>query len=521
MHTSILSRIESERSQLIEALEPSNKALNGQFMTPATIARAMAGMFTFPNKSPIRLLDPGAGVGSLSLAFLERLIQGGYKGYSVEIVAFETDSFLASEFMKNAEVARKETQSLSWDFNFTLIEEDFISTTIKYLRPKFLEQVLDLNPFSHIIINPPYRKLSAKSTQRKMLDEIGIRANNLYSAFVALSISLLADDGELVAITPRSFCNGPYFNPFRKFILSQSSFKHIHVFEARNRAFKEDEVLQENVIFHIVKNTTRENVEISSSSGRDINNLLYRRLPHSRVVNPKDPNSVIRIPTNDFDDYVLDRMMTLESHLADLDLEVSTGPVVDFRLRDSIQDEFMSDTAPLIYPSHIKDQSVQWPQEKGRKPNAIRVNGSTKKWLFPNGNYVVTRRFSSKEEKRRIYPALFRALEKNYELIGFENHLNIIHSAHSGIDLRLAKGLVAYFSSTIVDLFFRQFSGHTQVNASDLRVMPVPSLEILLELAKFFTGNGVEPKALDTYLESLFRGRYGISSPDPVILSRN
>ena len=51
-----------------------------------------------------------------------------------------------------------------------------------------------------------------------------------------------------MAIIPRSFCNGPYYRPFRDFILRRGALRHMHLFDSRNKAFKDDEVLQENVI---------------------------------------------------------------------------------------------------------------------------------------------------------------------------------------------------------------------------------------------------------------------------------
>jgi len=43
----------------------------------------------------------------------------------------------------------------------------------------------------------------------------------------------------------------------------------------------------------------------------------------------------------------------------------------------------------------------------------------------------------------------------------------------------VAVGLAYWLNSTAVDDHFRAFSGHTQVNATDLRTMPYPSLEQL------------------------------------------
>jgi adenine-specific DNA-methyltransferase len=63
--------------------------------------------------------------------------------------------------------------------------------------------------------------------------------------------------------------------------------------------------------------------------------------------------------------------------------------------------------------------------------------------------------------------------------VGFENHLNVIHRNRQGLPVAVARGLVAYLNSQAVDDYFRTFSGHTQVNATDLRRLRYPSLEQL------------------------------------------
>ena len=58
---------------------------------------------------------------------------------------------------------------------------------------------------------------------------------------------------------------------------------------------------------------------------------------------------------------------------------------------------------------------------------------------------------------------------ENGKRAGFENHLNYFHENGEGLPLDLAKGLAAFLNSDAVDQYFRIFSGHTQVNATDLR----------------------------------------------------
>lgn len=512
----ILSSVERRRPDVIANLMGEQKGVNGQFMTPAIIARAMADLFSPFSSESVRLLDPGAGSGALLSAFLDRLAGTDSPPSHIEVIAYETDEYLLGELAKTASVATRRFKNLGLKLDFHIHREDFILGAVSALQPDMFSKNTDLANVTHAILNPPYRKIRSSSSHRRTLRKVGFEVSNLYAAFVALALEILKDGGELVAITPRSFCNGPYFYPFRRHIISKGSFHTIHVFHSRESAFKDDDVLQENIIFRLDKAVTNSAVRISSSTGRQFADQVVRNVPHERIVKPLDSSLVIHIPANNFDEQVVERITVFTARLADLDLAVSTGPVVDFRLRSFIEERWEPGAAPLIYPAHFDDGLVRWPKASAKKPNSIRVDESTLKWLMPNGNYVLTRRFSSKEEKRRIYPALFRSLPPSHTHIGFENHVNVIHSGGSGLNLRLAKGLTVYLASSIVDLYFRQFSGHTQVNATDLRSIPMPKKKTLLKLAEFYEDGSVKKPEADTYLEKLFVSRFDVTTPNPV-----
>jgi adenine-specific DNA-methyltransferase len=94
------------------------------------------------------------------------------------------------------------------------------------------------------------------------------------------------------------------------------------------------------------------------------------------------------------------------------------------------------------------------------------------------------KRFSSKEERRRIVAAVLSPATIPGDVIAFENHLNYFHRDGHGLPLSLARGLAAYLNSSLVDAYFRQFSGHTQVNATDLRKLHYPSSAQLEQIAE-------------------------------------
>ena len=60
-----LETVDKLRLEAISQLDARRKAELGQFMTPTSVARFMASLFS-PRRGAVRLLDPGAGVGSLS-----------------------------------------------------------------------------------------------------------------------------------------------------------------------------------------------------------------------------------------------------------------------------------------------------------------------------------------------------------------------------------------------------------------------------------------------------------------------
>jgi adenine-specific DNA-methyltransferase len=209
--------------------------------------------------------------------------------------------------------------------------------------------------FTHAILNPPYKKIGAKSEQRLLLRKLGIETVNLYAAFLGLAIALTRPSGEIVAIVPRSFCNGAYFKRFRLWLLDHVSIRQIHVFESRTEAFRDDRVLQENVIIHLVRDSDQQEVTISSSTDPTFSDYASIQVPFVEIVRPSDEEKYIRIPSVTLDQSA--RLFTRS--LIELGLDVSTGPVVDFRVRESWLSEPEPGAVPLLYAHPFSRARVQ------------------------------------------------------------------------------------------------------------------------------------------------------------------
>lgn len=466
----------------------------GQFMTPSSVARFMAEMFPPSTQQTCRLLDAGAGVGALSCAFLDRWMRGGFGFKCVEATAYEVDETLREHLARHlAAYTKVKTKVVSGDFiELATTANDLLSENTGYRN------------YTHAILNPPYKKINSNSAHRVALRRVGIETVNLYSAFVALAVAHTSPGGQIVAIIPRSFCNGPYYRPFRDFILERTAIRHVHLFDSRNKAFKDDDVLQENVIIRLERGGQQGPVTITTSTDDSFNDLATHEHPFDRIVFPNDPEHFIHVPTSP-ELRGIEVLPAVRYSLADLGIKVSTGPVVDFRLKEHLRDMPEEGTVPLIYPVHLSLGETAWPVPGLKKPNAILHNDTTEKWLYPNGFYCAVRRFSSKEERRRIVASVVEpSAFGNHTLLGFENHINLFHENKHGLPELLARGLAVFLNTTAVDESFRRFNGHTQVNATDLRLMRYPSREVLIELGKWAKRHsGISQDMIDEQLGKL------------------
>lgn len=449
----------------------------GQFLTSSSVADLMTSMFGSLPKT-VRLLDAGAGAGALTSAFVRRICAKNDGVQAVEATLYEIDPLILPDLSAALEDCGHLCNKARIRFECTVHTTDFIEEMAQSLSGDLFDSVPPA--FDVAIVNPPYRKIRTESFERRALRSVGVETSNLYTGFVALIQRLLVPGGQLVGITPRSFCNGPYFRPFREQFLDGLELGRIHVFESRKAAFRDDGVLQENIIFHASKGRSQPSeIVISSSSGESGSIVSQAAVPFVEVVHPRDPQRFIHIPSTASHVVAKETMDGLNSNLASLGLTVSTGAVVDFRLKPALRMESERGTVPLLYPCHFNGGTVHWPKLETRKPNAILDNETTRRWLVPSGIYVLTKRFSSKEERRRVVACILDPVAFKAEWLGFENHLNYFHSNGRGLERDLAVGLYAFLNSTVVDQYFRRFSGHTQVNATDLRSMSYPNLKTL------------------------------------------
>lgn len=461
----LLADIVNNTERFVASIPKEDRKRYGQFFTAEKTAVHMASMFDFDLSKPnLNILDAGAGTGLLSAAVIQRLVELGYRGH-LHLVCYETDPNVLPVLINNLELMKKEA-----DFSFLVLAENYI--TSQQFGLLFDENA---NQFDYIIGNPPYVKLHKSAPEALAMPQVCYGSPNLYFLFWAMGIYNLKEGGELVYIIPRSWTSGAYFEKFREYLFQQTTIQEIHLFTSRDKVFKQESVLQETMIIKVKKTTDKpKDVIVSSSSTSDYDDLQRYSVPYNIIVSK---NQYVFLVTNQDEANVLDRMSKLKFTLPELNLKMKTGIIVDFRTREVLRNESQSDAFPLFYSSHIQDGKVIWPI--GKQGEYIVTDKQS--FLQPNGNYLFVKRFTAKEEKRRLQCGMYREKDyPQYKYISTQNKINFIACQ----SLCLLYGMYALFGSLLYDQYYRILNGSTQVNSTEVNTIPVPDRTTIEAMGK-------------------------------------
>lgn len=208
-YSELVELAEAQRLAALGGLDAKTQSALGQFFTPASAAVLVASLPRLPETGMVRVLDPGAGSGVLSATLVDRML-AERPGVSMHLVAVECDETVLPHLRATLDACKSVGQGR---ITYEVVEGDFILSATGLGADK------RLSGFDMVIQNPPYGKLAATSKHRQTMKRAGLDAPNLYAAFLALSMAALRSGGQLAAITPRSFFNGPYFGTFRRYLL--------------------------------------------------------------------------------------------------------------------------------------------------------------------------------------------------------------------------------------------------------------------------------------------------------------
>lgn len=491
----MIDRIREQTNIYIDEMPKTERKKYGQFFTSKETAMYMAGLFVIADdKDTLTVLDAGAGSGILSCALVE-VLQCKQTVKKIHLTCYETNKGILEILGNNLEYVKNSTKI---ELEYEIITENYI--TSQYLDfHHMMGGKADPGKYDIVIGNPPYMKIPKDAPEAAAMPEVCYGAPNLYFLFASMGLFNLKPDGEMVYIIPRSWTSGAYFKKFREYFLTEGKLEHIHLFVSRNKVFDKEEVLQETIIIKVKKTYIQPDqiMVTSSQANDDFQNITKLRVPYEVVVSGED--KYVYLITNEDEIKVLDKLNRLEYTLPGIGLKMKTGLTVDFRNRDILRDEKEVGAIPLFYSQHIQSGIVQFPINKGHEYVVTDQNGLKQQ----NKNYLFVKRFTAKEEKRRLQCGVYLSKKfPQYDMISTQNKINFIDGLGSELSECVVYGLYVLFNSTIYDSYYRILNGSTQVNATEINTMPVPELRIIQKLGqKVIKTNDLSEVNCDRILE--------------------
>ena len=474
----MLHHVIESTNRFLEQMPKSKRKKKGQFFTSLETSKFMADMFDLSMTSEeIHILDPGAGTGILSAALLERLTHET-DVQKIFLVCYEKDTAVLDVLKENISYI---SSCMGERLIYEVREEDYIlSQEDDFNGTMFADASAE--KYDLIIGNPPYLRIMRDHPAALAMPLVVHGAPNLYFLFAAMSLFNLTEDGEMVYIIPRSWTSGMYFTEFRRYLLETGKIEQIHIFVSRDEVFPDEQVLQETMIVKVKKTAKLPHkVKITSCYGNKATfcDLSEIDVPYTSVV--KGDMLYVYLPTNMDEINVLDKINTYQNTFPDEGVRMRTGIVVDFRQREDLRTNAGEHHIPLFYSQHIKDGRVH------HNPSGKEFDWITdikKSLIQKNQNYVFCKRFTSKEEKRRLQCGIYNP--KDFEQYGFiatQNKINYIERIDGmEMDLDTTYGVYALLNSTLFDIYYRILNGSTQVNSTEINRIPIPPLRLISKI---------------------------------------
>ena len=491
----MLDYVVNKTSEYIEQIPKAQRKKYGQFFTSKETASFMAGLFDLSGTKPhLSILDPGAGSGVLSVALVARL-QSVPHLQSVELVCYETDEAVIPLLEHNLKWVSKHT---SLRFSYRIISDNYILSQELDYNAMF---GADANPkkYDFVIGNPPYMKILKDAPEAKAMPDVCYGAPNLYFLFAAMSLFNLKEQGELVYIIPRSWTSGAYFRQFRQKFLGEGTLEHIHLFVSRDKVFENESVLQETMIIKMRKTQKKPKyITITTTqNNRDFSSLTSFKAPYNTVVSGSD--TYVYLVTNQEEVETLNRLKVWTDTLPSLGLKMKTGLTVDFRNQSVLRSSAEKKAVPLFYSQHIQNGLIVFPLGKENEYILTSQAGL----LQPNINYLFVKRFTSKEEPRRLQCAVYLAKQyADYDRISTDNKINFVCGVQN-LSENATYGLYVIFNSTLYDSYYRILNGSTQVNSTEINTMPVPSMDKIEKMGgELISSNDMSVSSCDQILKS-------------------
>ncbi|HEY0391588.1 MAG TPA: N-6 DNA methylase [Solirubrobacterales bacterium] len=509
----------------------------GHFYTPPAVVDSMLDSvgFSGPEILGKRFIDPAVGAGAFAIGATRRLIaeaegenlggidvwravQGAIFGLDVNPLGILLTEAAVGLLLADhlVDIRNENVQPL----HFYVTDSLSLDESSSDIRSHEAEEIKGRtgayeSGFHFVVANPPYAKYSSRrlsQDQRSRFSATTYGHPNLYGLFLQVGVELLANDGRLVFITPKSFVSGLYFKNLRRYLAENLDFERFDTFDRRRGLFPD--VLQDVVILsggRRVSRQQRKEIEIREFSGHDRKPKRCIRIPSESVLLGPRFSSSFYVDADELAHQLLGRMSEDSVPMADLGIKVRTGTVVWNRLKQHMRDAPLPDALPLIWGSGIRQFNFKGLGNRDGQATHALLDEKTSR-IVTRGDALLVKRMTAKEEVRRLVacrvPEYLATSKAGYFA---ENHVNVlIPEAEAEIELDAVLGLL---NSSLFDYVFRSLNGNTQVSATELAMLPVKRgaelQAIAAQVRKLTASGGANAKAKER-IEELISQLYSL-----------
>ena len=464
--------------KLIREKSKSENVRLGRFFTKKETARLMASMIELDeNKTAYTVLDPGAGTGILSAAAVEEICKRVPKCRQIFLTAYESNEEFIPMLEDNLERIRKKCRH-DYDVRLyvTVYNENYVTESQNHYTVTLSGAVED--KFDIIICNPPTELIEKNSKEAQRSGGVTQLKINAAYLFAKMAARHLEDGGKLVIMLPTAVASSSSLTEYRKEMAENLSLEKVHLFIGRSKNEKRAVPLKKSLILAYAKRAKPVTVTVTTSYdwGKPENTEMLPPLDYSFVVSEKD--GTLTLPKSLSDTRIVQYISSFPETLTSLGLKVSTGLVIDSRLDGLLFTDNIPGTIPLLRPAAIRKGIVRFPLPIKHQY----VAPTNKNLIQRNKNMVLIKRVPAKSDDRLVNSALYLASTlPQYKFISTHNKINFIDTKDPMQEMcpRLTFGIYALLNSTIYDRFISIVSKSKQINAKELRSLPLPPRNVI------------------------------------------
>lgn len=464
-------------AKLVREKSKSENIRLGRLFTKKDTARLMADMLSIDeSKTVYTILDPGAGTGILAAAAIEEVCKKAPLAKQIFVTCYENNPVFIPMLYDNLERIRKKCRH---DFGvklyITVYEENYLTDSKNHYTVTFYDKIVE-DKFDIIIANPPQDFIEKGSPEALAVGGVTQLKINAAFLFASLASRHLEDGGQLVTVLPTQVASASQLTSFRQALAGELALCRIHLFVGPQKNAKRAVPLKKNIILGYRKADKPETITITTStdSGKELTTLP--ELDYGFIVDESDGS--LTLPKSVEDTKIVQHISRLPETLSSLGLKISTGLVIDSKCEGLLFTEPTKNSLPLIRPSAIKGGQINFPQPVKRQY----IAAVDPRLVQKNKNMIIIKRVPAKSDDRFLNSAIYMAAQlPAYKYISTHNKVNYIDTKNKSEELspRLAFGLFALLNSTIYDRYLSIISKSKQINAKEMRNLPLPPANII------------------------------------------